>query len=370
MFIVSGIHTVSSLFQRASSMFRKSSLAVRTLHIFLIVAIILPNFTWTVAATTAQDSVSSSEEERTKLAAIHDKKVYKPASAANYLPPPFTRPDPRVGIRPPLNPQNMIPSNGTALYVGSDSIPKFEILASCDPYCSQTWTHGNIFAFTLDEARGYVFQVTILGTIIKNIKRMACDRPADNPIPPFFGDPCDGADTMWPLITEQLELDDNHCFFNGYAWIGNVYGDFVALCPLIAPGASYHNGWGDPAIWPADAGTYLSGGFETGWPGYSQFWITDFHFIYGGPGPELPEEMTGSCGQPKNGTTDPRGCPVNGGNGASGLAGDPINTHTGGFDYNVVDMTMNTPAGPLSFERFYNSRFTYTQTYTTTLGLG
>ena len=38
------------------------------------------------------------------------------------------------------------------------------------------------------------------------------------------------------------------------------------------------------------------------------------------------------------------------------LAGDPINTHSGTFDYSLVDLSISTSAGPLALERFYSSQ--------------
>lgn len=59
---------------------------------------------------------------------------------------------------------------------------------------------------------------------------------------------------------------------------------------------------------------------------------------------------------PKNGTGDPRECPTSCDNeSVQPGVGDPINTATGGFDYSYVDISLQTLAGPLAFQRSYSS---------------
>lgn len=70
----------------------------------------------------------------------------------------------------------------------------------------------------------------------------------------------------------------------------------------------------------------------------------------------------------KFGSADPRECPITGGSSYQGTAGDPINTRTGGFDYSVGDFSLSTPAGPLVFQRSYNSLAT--DLYVSSLGAG
>ena len=82
----------------------------------------------------------------------------------------------------------------------------------------------------------------------------------------------------------------------------------------------------------------------------------------------LPDRMMFSIGSPKIGTGDPRECFLKACTGAQLPAGDPINTYTGGLDYSVVDLALNTQAGPLTFQRSYSSLTT--SIYTTPLGLG
>ncbi len=37
-------------------------------------------------------------------------------------------------------------------------------------------------------------------------------------------------------------------------------------------------------------------------------------------------------------------------------AGDPIDTHSGAFNYGLLDLSMSTSAGPLTFQRYYSSQ--------------
>jgi YD repeat-containing protein len=53
---------------------------------------------------------------------------------------------------------------------------------------------------------------------------------------------------------------------------------------------------------------------------------------------------------------------------ASNHAGGPINTHTGGYDYHVTDISIPSTAGEISFERTYSSLGT--SLYSTKLGYG
>ncbi len=54
--------------------------------------------------------------------------------------------------------------------------------------------------------------------------------------------------------------------------------------------------------------------------------------------------------------------------GTQGWVGDPINSRNGEFSHSVVDLKIDTPAGPLQFDRHYESLFT--DVYTGTLGYG
>ena len=57
----------------------------------------------------------------------------------------------------------------------------------------------------------------------------------------------------------------------------------------------------------------------------------------------------------KNGSSDPRSCGLCTTGSAYRSAGDPINTKTGSFDYGNNDLSVNTVAGSLSFQRSYSS---------------
>ncbi len=79
--------------------------------------------------------------------------------------------------------------------------------------------------------------------------------------------------------------------------------------------------------------------------------------------------MLSSC-EAKNGSGDGRECGLAAGGGSQSYAGDPINTLTGNFDYGLVDLSLQTIAGPLAFQRSYASQATEIYTDTTHLGYG
>lgn len=84
--------------------------------------------------------------------------------------------------------------------------------------------------------------------------------------------------------------------------------------------------------------------------------------------PGVPLQSTLSDCQPKDGQGDPRECQINGSSNTQGYAGDPINTQNGGYHTIQVDLSMNTSAGPLLFQRTYSS-FAI-EAYPTSLGPG
>lgn len=77
-----------------------------------------------------------------------------------------------------------------------------------------------------------------------------------------------------------------------------------------------------------------------------------------------------SSNKPKDGSGDSRECAISGCANAQATAGDPIDTRTGNFDYSLVDLTLQTIAGPLSFQRSYASLGIDTSQYPTDLGPG
>jgi len=85
---------------------------------------------------------------------------------------------------------------------------------------------------------------------------------------------------------------------------------------------------------------------------------------------ELVNQFSLSSNKPKNGSGDSRECAVSGCSNAQATAGDPIDTRTGNFDYSLVDLTLQTMAGPLSFQRSYASLGIDTNQYPTDLGPG
>ena len=95
------------------------------------------------------------------------------------------------------------------------------------------------------------------------------------------------------------------------------------------------------------------------------------------PSPPLPKRSDLSECRPKGGAGDERECQVNGASLAQGYAGDPIQTLSGAFDTFSLpaqnggangDLSINTSAGPLAFQRNYSSQAT--DLYTSTLGYG
>jgi len=76
-----------------------------------------------------------------------------------------------------------------------------------------------------------------------------------------------------------------------------------------------------------------------------------------------------SQNSPKNGAGDPRECAVSACD-ASASAGDPIDTRTGNFDNSLVDLSLQTIASPLTFQRSYASLATDSGQYPTDLGPG
>ncbi|MRS04849.1 hypothetical protein EG832_16780, partial [bacterium] len=84
----------------------------------------------------------------------------------------------------------------------------------------------------------------------------------------------------------------------------------------------------------------------------------------------LMDRSTLSNGSPKNGINDPRECPISACNPATASSGDPVDIRTGNFEYGWVDLSLQTPAGPLTMQRSYASQAIDTSTYPTTLGPG
>jgi len=81
-----------------------------------------------------------------------------------------------------------------------------------------------------------------------------------------------------------------------------------------------------------------------------------------------------SGGSIKCGSSDPRECTTGKNQNPIAYTADPINTLTGGYDYSVGDLNIQTAAGPLIFQRSYTSSALrlnlYTPAIDTTLGYG
>jgi RHS repeat-associated protein len=151
----------------------------------------------------------------------------------------------------------------------------------------------------------------------------------------------------------------------------------------------------DSPNWIVAAGYQEVGGLQSGGPGwYGGSYTGDVKAIRievwsdGGNGFCLPREFyidavrvqgiavalldrsSLSNNKPKNGSGDGRECAVSGCSNAQATAGDPIDTRTGNFDYSLVDLSLQTIAGPLSFQRSYASLGIDTNQYPTDLGPG
>ncbi len=92
--------------------------------------------------------------------------------------------------------------------------------------------------------------------------------------------------------------------------------------------------------------------------------------IYYGIPPTAEDKSALSSCEAKNGTSDGRECGLSTTGSSQSYAGDPINTITGNFDYSLVDLSLQTIAGPLVFQRSYASQATEIYTNTTRLGYG
>jgi len=110
-----------------------------------------------------------------------------------------------------------------------------------------------------------------------------------------------------------------------------------------------------------------SGG-GNGFCGKREFYIDSVRVL--GTPLELLDRSSLSDNDPKNGEGDPRECAINACGDAGASAGDPIDTLTGNFDYSLVDLTLDTVAGPLSMQRSYASQATDTSLYPTTMAPG
>jgi RHS repeat-associated protein len=106
-------------------------------------------------------------------------------------------------------------------------------------------------------------------------------------------------------------------------------------------------------------------------PGPDQGTFNNPRLIYYGIPPDpLLDRSSLSTNKPKNGSGDSRECAINGCSNAQAIAGDPIDTRTGNFDYSLVDLSLQTVAGPLTFQRSYASLATDTNLYPTDMGPG
>jgi RHS repeat-associated protein len=125
---------------------------------------------------------------------------------------------------------------------------------------------------------------------------------------------------------------------------------------------------------PVQSGTVGYGGF------FSECWncggnwtstLSNIYIIYYGiPPAGLNNRSLLSTNKPKNGPGDSRECAINGCSNAQATAGDPIDTRTGNFDYSLVDLSLQTIAGPLTFQRSYASMATDPNLYPTDMGPG
>ena len=103
----------------------------------------------------------------------------------------------------------------------------------------------------------------------------------------------------------------------------------------------------------------------------AQLIIYDIHFIYYGvPPTTVLTRSTLSANQPKNGEGDQRECSVSACEDSGNSAGDPIDTLTGNFSYSLVDLSLETVAGPLSLQRSYASQALDSSLYSSSMAPG
>ncbi|GIV67075.1 MAG: hypothetical protein KatS3mg047_1468 [Bellilinea sp.] len=151
--------------------------------------------------------------------------------------------------------------------------------------------------------------------------------------------PCESPD--WVVAYPYQEVGG----YQGAGWYGGIYtGDVQAV--RIRVWSNGGNAFCDPR----------------------EFYIDSVR-VYG-TSSALSNRSSMSSNQPKNGQGDPRECAVNACGDVSATAGDPIDTRTGNFDYSLVDLSLDTVAGKLSFQRSYASLAVNTTLYPTDLGPG
>jgi len=131
-----------------------------------------------------------------------------------------------------------------------------------------------------------------------------------------------------------------------------------------ATGNTYVTGVTSSSDFPVTPGAYDT--TFNGWSGAYDAFVAMLDI--GISGFFIPDGATYSCGGTVSGTPDSRGCRVGTYEGATGDAGDPIDTRTGNFDYSISDLAIETASGPLVFQRSYASLAV--DTYTSLLGFG
>jgi RHS repeat-associated protein len=247
-------------------------------------------------------------------------------------------------------------SSSPELYIGLETLPEVNLYKeSCLSDSCSRWVYGNTFGTTVDAAVGIIFKADATGEIGK---RMHCNNAG-----------CNGSASMFANTSDDFTDFPNN---STYCVANYAFGlDKNAICNQMAPSAI-------PLLlgvdgFPSNPMTNLAGGFAVGWHKSVEatLRIYDIHFIYYGvpPSGALTRSLL-SSNKPKNRSGDSRECAVSGCANAQATAGDPIDTRTGNFDYSLVDLTLQTIAGPLSFQRSYASLGIDTSQYPTDLGPG
>ena len=158
---------------------------------------------------------------------------------------------------------------------------------------------------------------------------------------------CDYGTQLWDNTSYSLGDD-------GYYCVGKY--DSESICDIVAPDATWLS-WGSEQ----DAGQWVCGGFQLyGLECYGTAVVYDAQLVYYGT-PPYPSDMALS----------PNECPVCHNGETHSFPGGPINTYSGNYNYETMDLSIPTLGQPLRFERAYNSLpVTGSVVYSRPLGYG
>ncbi len=341
------------------------------LNFIVILALILPQSTF--AASPSGDSFaprsgSSVVPMRQRAAAIASGSPFTHLSATKlYLPITLAVPD----RTKPASAQDESPmtQSGPVFYLSPETLPEVHIFRpACDPDAppSCNWRYASTYGTTQDRVVGLVFRAVATGPDYDTGKRMNC----------AGGEwaLCNGAETMFENTTDWLrDWGSYYCAADGSFQNSAIPATATEICNAVAPGARFLGANRFYQYFDSGPGKFLAAAFASGGNTRNgmdaRLDVYDIHFVYYGiPPSALADRSALSDPNAKVGQGDPRECPVTACNDAQGYVGDPINMYSGGFDWSVGDLSINTLAGPLVFQRTYAS--TATNLYSGTLGYG